>query len=93
MKLIDLDPHWVGIDGKRIGISFDCPCCLKTDRSTRLVIYWEQPSTIQTLGYNYISQYIWKRSGDDFANITFSPSIDASNHGHWHGFITNGEIK
>jgi len=26
-------------------------------------------------------------------NISVTPSIDASASGHWHGFITNGEIK
>lgn len=24
-------------------------------------------------------------------NISFQPSLDASNAGHWHGFVTNGE--
>jgi hypothetical protein len=28
----------------------------------------------------------------DFNTLSISPSIDASNSGHWHGFITNGEI-
>ncbi len=35
----------------------------------------------------------WTRTGDDFATMTCTPSIDASASGHWHGFITNGEIK
>ena len=26
-------------------------------------------------------------------DLTVTPSIDASASGHWHGFITNGEIK
>jgi hypothetical protein len=26
-------------------------------------------------------------------NLTVTPSIDASASGHWHGFITNGEIR
>lgn len=26
-------------------------------------------------------------------NVSVTPSIDASASGHWHGFITNGEIK
>lgn len=25
--------------------------------------------------------------------LTLTPSVDASKHGHWHGFITNGEIR
>lgn len=26
-------------------------------------------------------------------DITVSPSIDASNSGHWHGFISQGDVK
>jgi hypothetical protein len=34
----------------------------------------------------------WKRSGEAFETLSLSPSIDASNAGHWHGFIKNGEV-
>ena len=34
----------------------------------------------------------WTRSGDDFETLSVQPSIDASASGHWHGFITNGNI-
>jgi uncharacterized protein DUF6527 len=34
----------------------------------------------------------WNRTGDTFETINLTPSLDASNSGHWHGFITNGEI-
>ncbi len=36
----------------------------------------------------------WTRSGDTFETLTLTPSVDAASHGvgHWHGFITNGEI-
>jgi len=36
--------------------------------------------------------YAWVTSGDDFATMTITPSIDASASGHWHGSITNGNI-
>ena len=26
-------------------------------------------------------------------DLTVTPSIDASASGHWHGFITNGEVR
>jgi Family of unknown function (DUF6527) len=39
------------------------------------------------------SRPVWKRNGETFADLTLAPSIDASKSGHWHGFITNGEIK
>lgn len=37
--------------------------------------------------------YAWNFTGDSFDNLTITPSIDASAAGHWHGFITNGEIR
>lgn len=35
----------------------------------------------------------WVRVGDDFGSMTITPSIDASASGHWHGFVTAGEIR
>jgi hypothetical protein len=35
----------------------------------------------------------WKRTNDDFATMSVTPSIDASASGHWHGHITDGEMK
>ena len=35
----------------------------------------------------------WARTSDDFSTMSVTPSIDASASGHWHGFITNGEIR
>jgi hypothetical protein len=35
----------------------------------------------------------WDRNGDDFSTMTVTPSLDASASGHWHGTITNGEVK
>lgn len=31
--------------------------------------------------------------GREFETMTTTPSIDGSASGHWHGFITNGEIR
>lgn len=30
MRLIDLDPRWLLKDGRRIGLTFFCPCCKKS---------------------------------------------------------------
>ena len=35
---------------------------------------------------------LWKRTGENFETLTLTPSVDASAEGHWHGFITNGNI-
>jgi len=32
-------------------------------------------------------------SGASFETLTVTPSLDASRAGHWHGFITDGEIR
>jgi hypothetical protein len=34
----------------------------------------------------------WVISGRDFETMTVTPSLDASASGHWHGFITAGNI-
>ena len=34
----------------------------------------------------------WAMTGDSFNNITIKPSIDASQSGNWHGFITDGNV-
>lgn len=36
--------------------------------------------------------FAWTFSSNDFATLSITPSLDASASGHWHGFITNGEI-
>ncbi len=36
--------------------------------------------------------FLWQRTGETFDVMGFSPSVDASAAGHWHGFITNGSI-
>lgn len=34
---------------------------------------------------------VWGWNGErDFEKLTVTPSIDM--HGHWHGFVTNGEV-
>jgi hypothetical protein len=37
------------------------------------------------------SSHVWQWNGEkDFEKLTLTPSINAV--GHWHGFITNGEV-
>jgi hypothetical protein len=35
---------------------------------------------------------IWQRTGETFDDLTLTPSIDASPSGHWHGYVTNGQV-
>lgn len=38
-------------------------------------------------------EFAWNITGTMMDNCTVTPSIDASASGHWHGFITNGDVK
>jgi Family of unknown function (DUF6527) len=41
----------------------------------------------------HIGRILWHREGVTFETLSLTPSVDASHFGHWHGFITNGEIR
>ena len=99
MRLTDLDPRWYVLEegGPRLGLTFLCPHC----QATRLGVAFHHDGHV-AMEDQYIlahhgavdSQHIWDLAGqDDFATLTLTPSIDASKSGHWHGFITAGEIK
>lgn len=94
MKLTDLDPRWFSLEenGPRVGLTFNCPHC----QDTRLGIMFHEQGHEKFDGVDpkaiLFDKYIWTKSGNDFADLTIAPSIDASKQGHWHGFITNGEI-
>lgn len=34
----------------------------------------------------------WKRKGDTFEELTLEPSVNCEASGHWHGFVTKGEV-
>jgi uncharacterized protein DUF6527 len=101
MKLTDLNPRWVtflshpadGIIPPRSGVSFDCPHC----RAQRLVVKFlpilDPQNILSLIDAPPMEGNEWKREGDTFETLTLSPSVDASFHGHWHGFIENGEIR
>lgn len=105
MRLVDLNPRW-GIDADLVvdgevrhfegrhgmAVSFDCPCgCRGTERETRLAVWFENP--IDGLPKTDDATRWWARTGDTFETLTLTPSIDVSHRGHWHGHITNGEIR
>jgi hypothetical protein len=88
-----------------MGVGFGCPCCRGTARATRLVVYFANPvdggppaddsfdhGFAEVDGALHNQHPRWTRAGDTFETLTLTPSIDASAHGHWHGFITCGTI-
>jgi len=105
MNLLELKPHWITLAGAgddKLGMTFRCPHCPPGGRgeTTFLGIWFANPvdpdkhPDVDWPHYmlSHPEQHFWQRSGDEFASMTITPSIDASQHGHWHGFIRNGEI-
>lgn len=95
MKLEELEPRWWCFEagGPRVGLTFLCPHC----KQTRLGVAFHHRGH-EAIDDAYIHahedrNFIWTESGEDFASLTITPSIDASKSGHWHGSITNGEIR
>jgi hypothetical protein len=100
LKLTDLEPKWLTPDV----FSFKCPHCklvkllckkipLSFKEQVRLVN--PAPEDEYDFPVDFVpmnAECAWKFSGDDFATLTVTPSIDASNSGHWHGYITKGQI-
>ena len=79
-----------------MGISFDCPHCSETGQRLAIAIHMDgtnfdpDPDNPQQFATD---ERVWTISGGEtFENLSLTPSVDASASGHWHGFITNGEI-
>lgn len=100
MRLTELAPRWAvdlaivigGVqkiyEGRHgMAISFDCPHC----RTERLAVWFANP--IDGLPPPDDAKKLWRRVGDTFDTLTLRPSIDASQFGHWHGVIVDGEVK
>lgn len=100
MRLSDLDPVWIVTgDGRHgMGVTFECPCakCRAAGppyEARRLFAMFSNPiDGGPPEPPDGRPSPRWKRSGDTFETLTLTPSIDASASGHWHGFITNGEV-
>ena len=81
----------MNFDRAGMGLTFDCPCCLGTAKATRLTAFLANPIDGGLTSDD--GGPLWTRSGETFDNLTLTPSVDVSQFGHWHGFITNGEIR
>ena len=109
MRLIDLKPHWIGLNNWasssifRVGVSFLCPHCDPNlpehgeHRRRRLAVrFWPPIDPDGLLGkmFDLPNEGFHRReSGDSFETLTIEPSIGFDSIGHWHGRITNGEIR
>jgi hypothetical protein len=100
-KLLDLHPRWVGHGGEGItingqpvpfragvGLSFDCPCGC----GSHCYIPLENPLSGSTYPDARPELPKWTRSGDDFASLTLSPSIQRVGGCQSHFHIQGGTI-
>jgi hypothetical protein len=102
MKLTELNPRWfsTGPDRRGMGVRFDCPHC----GEQRLGVAFANPvdggdpahlmpqhDGVGQVQYRCAPE--WQRTGVTFGDLSLSPSIDFSAHGHWHGFIIDGEVR
>ena len=91
MRLSELDPSWFTCEPGRtgMGLTFDCPHC----RTQKLGIWFANPvdgGPPAAPGIEPLPR--WQRTGETFDTLTLTPSVDVSKDGHWHGFITGGNI-
>lgn len=97
MRLVDLNPRWIGAGGegvtnadgkpapKRTGVGLicDCPCGCADE----LVVEFK----IALDGKPWRDE-AWDRTGHTFETLTTKPSLQRVGGCGWHGFITNGEV-
>jgi len=92
---------WLIKDGRRVGFTFTSPAKPDWRQScfVEKVSRHEQWKLFENQGFPHNTQgckqdCIWVVDGGvesaDFATISFTPSLDASQGGLWHGFITKG---
>lgn len=102
MKLIDLDPIWLSPDVfmfKNPTGGNDWLTCKSVPMSRReqaALVYKNNPQCNEDNDQHMVlskPDCTWSFTGNDFATLTVTPSIDASASGNWHGWITNGEIR
>ncbi len=100
MRLTELDPRFSSSGGEGIkdkdgnpvpkregvGLLCDCPKC---GGNHPLFVPFANPLDGGPSTHPDISS--WKRTGDNFATMTLTPSIRRLDCG-WHGFITDGNI-
>lgn len=104
MKLIDLNPRFIGSGGEGVcnadgtpaverygvGLILDCPCGC----GTQLFVPFANP--LDGGPPIYPSNAQWQRIGEIFETLDLKPSIlrvKINGEGcGWHGFINNGEV-
>lgn len=78
--------------GRAQGVMFLCPACFATKgpKGTESVICWFDGRGVPADALPGPGR--WSVSGVGFDDLSLSPSVNVDS-GHWHGWVTNGEIK
>lgn len=101
MKLIELNPEWVGNGGESVtdangnpvprregvAVDFDCPCGC----DQRLCVVFANP--LDGGPSVHPGPPRWTRTGETFEDLDLKPSILRIGGCGWHGYINNGEIQ
>ena len=92
IRLTDMEPAWLTTgDGRHgMGVTFNCPHC---DGNQSIGVFFANPIDGGPPAPPDVDPSPrWQRTGDTFDTLTITPSIDVSRSGHWHGFVTNGNL-
>jgi hypothetical protein len=89
-----------------VGVSFLCPHCIHgpcptcgAQRGKRLAVsFWPPIDPTKAMGrmFEYpvpTTKTHQRVTGETFETLTLEPSIGFNSTGHWHGRITNGEMR
>lgn len=95
MRLTELDPRWYSVQGDvRHGMTFECPHCPSSGTRLAIALHVDgtkfDPDPANPQQWAAGETVLTVTGGATFEDISLTPSVDASKHGHWHGFITNG---
>ena len=103
MRLLDLDPNWVGAGGEGVtrsdtgepvprregvGVMFKCPC------GCDVPCFVPFANPLDGGPPHDPGRPVWQRTGDTFETLTLTPSIlrISGCPAKWHGFVTAGQI-
>jgi hypothetical protein len=92
VKLSALHPEFRRGDGGKGYLSFDCPGCNGKPRdgcSGRIINLPTFDGGPRNTG---ICRWGLTGTPPEWDSVSLTPSINYAN-GHWHGFITNGEVQ
>lgn len=99
MRLVDLMPRWLSPNV----FAFLCPHCRRVFLTCKNVVMATRDQcelTEATIGAWDVTVVLCKAdqawafaTAAPFESMTVTPSLDASASGHWHGWLTAGEIR